>query len=232
MSRIVFWFRYVLNCCRNRGRSSSVSRWCSSRYPSADSTAASSSVGFHRVLAAELAHQGDDPVAEGSAARCPAVDDRADLRVGRHLRPVAGGGTCPALSARTARAGRRSRRNARRADSQRGLGQHRAASAQMRPRPVRPGCLTPPSCAVYLAVRAFGDGDLLLAPSPVRGSAAPARPRRPRAARFSALSSSVRLTTDCQSISANSRVWSSPASTWPRWIAASRRLLVLSSARR
>jgi hypothetical protein len=43
MSRIVFWFRYVLNCCWNRGRSSSVNRRCSSRYPSAASTAASSS---------------------------------------------------------------------------------------------------------------------------------------------------------------------------------------------
>ena len=78
MSRIVFWFRYVLNCCWNRGRSSSVSRWCSSRYPSAASTAASSS-SVSTGYAAELAHQARRSCCRGRCGAGPAVDERADL---------------------------------------------------------------------------------------------------------------------------------------------------------
>ena len=61
---------------------------------------------------------------------------------------------------------------------------------------------------LHLAVDGLGGADLL--PHRLQLAVQPGQlGRRRLSSRFSALSSAIRLTTDCQSMSANSRVWSS-----------------------
>jgi hypothetical protein len=210
MSRIVFWFRYLLNSCWNRGRSSPVSRWCSSRYPSAASTAASSSA----VSTGYWLR--NSPIRK--TILFPRVVRRTVRRSMTALTSVFAAISAlphPSASADAACRNRSSRPaiavNCARAGSQPGSRSVAVTSSRLRPAlaislsrlPSR--CCTPPCAASAAPIRSR-----TVSSSPFsRASSADAA----SSSRLSALSSSVRLTTDCQLMSANSRVWSSPAST-------------------
>ena len=228
MSRIVFWFRYVLNCCRNRGRSSPASRPCSSRYPSADSTESSSSAvstGYCRrnspiaptIVLASRFSRSPRRAASSLIVAAAAFSALSHAEAGR-------GRGCPALASSPAIPSNvlPRRRAGRSPSTARDFAQH----ALSRRRLLR----TPPS-GVCVALRAsrVGGIDPLLHRLQRGGQLGEFRGRRLQPVAF-VLQILDPVDRDCQSMSENSRVSSRRASTSRALTRGGLALLLLSSA--